>query len=142
MIKKIILFLVIAIAIGVGVGLYLYNKPHETAADIEIFEDISAHDLYAKFKTDQKASLSTYLNKNLMVSGNLESFVQDSAGTKWTLSTQSEDLGVITVTFAEPLLNNPTVNQMVKVQGLCAGYLEGDELLGGEIQLNQAVVAQ
>ena len=77
-----------------------------------------------------------------MVSGNLESFVQDSAGTKWTLSTQSEDLGVITVTFAEPLLNNPTVNQMVKVQGLCAGYLEGDELLGGEIQLNQAVVAQ
>lgn len=142
MLKKIILFFVIAIVIAAGIGIYLYNKPHETAADMEIFEEISAHDLYSKFKTDQKLSLSTYLNKNLLVSGNLESFVQDSAGTKWTLSTQSEDLGVITVTFAEPLMSKPIVNQLVKVQGLCAGYLEGDELLGGEIQLNQAVVAQ
>ena len=142
MLKKIILFIGLALILALAIGLYLYNKPHETAADIEVFEEINAHDLYTKFKTDQKNALITYLNKNLLVSGNLESFVQDSAGTKWTLSTQSEDLGVITVTFSEPLSQNPVVNQMVKVQGLCAGYLEGDEFLGGEIQLNQAVVAQ
>ena len=142
MLKKIVLFLVIGLAVGLAIGLYLYNKPHETAADIEIFEEISAHDLYAKFVTDQKNALTTYLNKNLLVTGNLESFVQDSSGTKWTLSTQSDDLGVVTVTFAEPLNQKPILNQSVKVQGLCAGFLEGDELLGGEIQLNQAVVAQ
>ena len=142
MLKKVIVFFLIVIALGMAIGLYLYNKPHETAADVEVFEDLSAQDLYAKFKTDQKSALTTYLNKNLLITGNLESFVQDSAGTKWTLSTQSEDLGVITVTFSEPLPQNPVVNQMVKVQGLCAGYLEGDEFLGGEIQLNQAVVAQ
>jgi hypothetical protein len=142
MLKKIVLFLVFGLAVGLAIGLYLYNKPHETAADIEIFEEISAHDLYAKFSTDQKNALATYLNKNLLVTGSLESFVQDSSGTKWTLSTQSDDLGVVTVTFAEPLNQKPTLNQSVKVQGLCAGFLEGDELLGGEIQLNQAVVAQ
>ncbi len=142
MIKKIVLFLALAIALGLAVGLYLYNKPYETAADVEVFEEINAHDLYAKFKSDPKNAINTYLNKNLLVSGNLESFVQDSAGTKWTLSTQSEDLGVITITFSQPLTQNPVVNQMVKVQGLCAGYLEGDEFLGGEIQLNQAVLAQ
>jgi hypothetical protein len=142
MLKKIILFLGVALIVGFAFGLYLYNKPHETAADVAIFEEITAHDLYAKFMTDQKSALSTYLNKNLLVTGNLESFIQDSAGTKWTLSTQTEDLGIITITFAEPLTDNPTLNQMVKVQGLCAGYLEGDEFLGGEIQLNQAVLAQ
>ncbi len=142
MLKKVIVFFLIVIALGTAIGLYLYNKPHETAADVEVFEEINAHDLYAKFKTDPKNAINTYLNKNLLVSGNLESFVQDSAGTKWTLSTQSEDLGVITVTFSEPLAQNPMVNQLVKVQGLCAGYLEGDEFLGGEIQLNQAGVAQ
>lgn len=140
--KNIMIILAIALVLGICFGIYQYYKPHETAADVEVFQEINAHDLYAKFKTDQKNAIAIYLNKNLLVTGNLESFVQDSAGTKWTLSTQSEDLGVITVTFSEPLTLNPVVNQMVKVQGLCAGYLEGDEFLGGEIQLNQAVVAQ
>ena len=67
MLKKIVLFLIIGLAVGLAIGLYLYNKPHETAADIEIFEEISAHDLYAKFATDQKNALTTYLNKNLLV---------------------------------------------------------------------------
>ena len=51
MLKKVIVFFLIVIALGTAIGLYLYNKPHETAADVEVFEEINAHDLYAKFKT-------------------------------------------------------------------------------------------
>jgi hypothetical protein len=138
--KKILIFLLIVIAIGGAIGLYLYNKPHETAADVEVFQELSAQDLYQKFLMDPDA-VKTYLNKNLKITGKVESFSADST-VKWILSTQAEDMGVITVTFAEKPLQNPTVGNQVTVQGLCAGYLAGDEILGGEVQLNQAVVVQ
>jgi hypothetical protein len=138
--KKILIFLLIVIAIGGAIGLYLYNKPHETAADVEVFQELSAQDLYQKFLKDPEA-VKTYLNKNLKITGKVESYSADST-VKWIMSTQAEDMGVITVTFAEKPLQNPIIGNQVTVQGLCAGYLAGDEILGGEVQLNQAVVVE
>jgi len=147
MLKKIILFLAIAIVIAAGIGIYLYNKPHETAADMEIFEEISANDLMKQFDTDRGAFMKKYLNKNLLVTGSVQSFGQDSIRTQLSMSTESNSSGIISVTFADSLELKPKKNQLIKIKGICIGFkeeieMDGLVLLGPEIQLNQAVVAQ
>ncbi len=147
MLKKVIVFFLIVIALGTAIGLYLYNKPHETAADVEVFEELSANDLFKQFDLDRGAFLKKYINKNLLISGNVQSFSQDTSGTHLSMSTQSVSGGIISVTFADSLQIKPIANQLIRIQGICIGFkeeveMDGIILLGPEIQLNQAVVAQ
>lgn len=147
MIKKVIVFFLIVIAIGMAIGLYLYNKPHKTASDVEIFEELSANDLMKQFDLDRGAFLKRYINKNLLISGQVQSFSQDSSGTHLSMSTQSVSGGIVSITFADSLQVKPITNQLMRIQGICIGFkeeveMDGIILLGPEIQLNQAVVAQ
>lgn len=121
-------------------GLYLWNKPAKSAASEEVFATTDAQSIYQEFKNNPEESAKKYLNKNLEISGAVESFSQDSSGTKCVLVTGSDDMGVVSISFLENT-TNIEVGQNIIIRGLCAGYL-ADDLLGGNLQLNQAVLVQ
>ncbi len=138
--KKALVIIVILLAGVVTYGLYLWNKPAKSAASEELFATTDAASIYQEFYNNPEVSAKKYLNKNLQISGVVESFSQDSIGSKCVLATGSMDMGVVSISFLE---NNATlqVGQSIVIRGLCAGYL-ADELLGGNLQLNQAVLVQ
>ena len=138
--KKALVIIIIVLAGAVTYGLYLWNKPAKSAASEEVFATTDAASIYQEFYNNPEESAKKYLNKNLQINGMVESFSQDSTGSKCVLATGSMDMGVVSVTFLE---NNATlqVGQSIVIRGLCAGYLS-DDLMGGNLQLNQAVLVQ
>ena len=138
--KKALVIIIIVLAGVVTYGLYLWNKPAKSAASEEVFATTDAASIYQEFYNNPEGSAKKYLNKNLQINGMVESFSQDSTGLKCVLATGSMDMGVVSVTFLE---NNATlqVGQSIVIRGLCAGYLS-DDLMGGNLQLNQAVLVQ
>jgi hypothetical protein len=138
--KKALVILIILIAGAMVYGLYLWNKPAKSAASEEVFATTDAPTIYQEFKNNPEESAKKYLNKNIEISGAVESFSQDSSGSKCVLATGSDDMGVVSVSFIENT-SNIQVGQNIIIRGLCAGYL-ADDLLGGNLQLNQAVLVQ
>ncbi|MEN9333123.1 MAG: hypothetical protein RLY35_303 [Bacteroidota bacterium] len=138
--KKGLIILSFVLLGAVIYGIYLWNKPAKSAATEEVFASIQAPALYEEFKNNPEESAKKYLNKNLEISGSVESVAQDSSGSKCVLTTGSDDMGVISISFLKAT-ENIQIGQSVKIRGLCAGYL-ADDLLGGNVQLNQAVLVQ
>jgi hypothetical protein len=138
--KKGLVLLTLVLLGAVIYGVYLWNKPAKSAATEEVFASIQAPALYEEFKNNPEESAKKYLNKNLEISGSVESVAQDSSGSKCVLTTGSDDMGVVSVSFLNTT-ESIQVGQSVKIRGLCAGYL-ADDLLGGNVQLNQAVLVQ
>ncbi len=138
--KKALVIIIILLAGAMTYGIYLWNKPAKSADTEEVFATKDAATIYQEFYNNPEESAKKYLNKNLQISGVVESFSQDSTGSKCMLATGSVDMGVVSVTFLE---NTSTlqVGQNIVIKGLCAGYL-ADDLLGGNLQLNQAVLVQ
>jgi hypothetical protein len=138
--KRALVIIIILLAGALTYGLYLWNKPAKSAASEEVFATTDAASIYQEFYNNPEGSAKKYLNKNLQINGMVESFSQDSTGSKCVLATGSMDMGVVSVTFLE---NNATlqVGQSIVIRGLCAGYLS-DDLMGGNLQLNQAVLVQ
>jgi hypothetical protein len=138
--KRALVIIIILLAGALTYGLYLWNKPAKSAASEEVFATTDAASIYQEFYNNPEGSAKKYLNKNLQINGMVESFSQDSTGLKCVLATGSMDMGVVSVTFLE---NNATlqVGQSIVIRGLCAGYLS-DDLMGGNLQLNQAVLVQ
>lgn len=138
--KKLILIVVSVSLIAAGYGLYLYNKPAKSAESEEVYASVKATDLYAEFLAQPEESTKKYLNKNLEVSGIVDSFSQDSTGSKCVLVTGAPDMGVVSITFLE---NTPSlkVGETITIRGLFTGYLT-DDLLGGNLLLNQAILVQ
>ena len=138
--KKALVIIIIVLTGAMAYGLYLWNKPAKSAASEEVFATTDAASIYQEFYNNPEESAKKYLNKNLQINGVVESFSQDSTGSKCVMATGSMDMGVVSVTFLE---NNSTlqIGQSIVIRGLCAGYL-ADDLMGGNLQLNQAVLVQ
>lgn len=138
--KKLLLIVFGALFLAAAYGIYLYNKPSKSAASEDVFANVTAPNIYAEFLNSPEESAKKYLNKNLEVSGSVESFSQDSTGSKCVLVTNAPDMGVVSISFLE---NTPSlqIGQSIVIRGLCAGYL-ADDLLGGNLQLNQAILVQ
>ena len=138
--KKALVIIIIVLTGAMAYGLYLWNKPAKSAASEEVFATTDAASIYQEFYNNPEESAKKYLNKNLQINGVVESFSQDSTGSKCVMATGSMDMGVVSVTFLE---NNATleIGQSIVIRGLCAGYL-ADDLMGGNLQLNQAVLVQ
>jgi hypothetical protein len=255
MMKKIFLILGLLLLTGAVVGYMMWNKPHKTADDVEVFEKLSADDLYQKFLKDPIAAFKLYGNKNLSVHGTIVNFskrgffsnpdslklmipgkyvgtdnfghdceivisqngdcfiespfLSNTSICKWTymddsrinitmeddnidpnlaqqisignatitfdglsmeggkfykrnssldngfsklqhkdtftinLSTNSGDFGLVSFVLAET--NEEfffEVGKEIEIKGFCAGFIEGMDLLGGEVQLNQGVIVR
>jgi hypothetical protein len=141
--KKILITAIVGLIITAGVGFYLYNMPAKTAANQDVFEVKSAAQLYLDFSSKEAESTTKYLDKNLEVFGTIQDLDRDSTGRVKNInfSTGSDDGGIVSVSFTADQNILQKEGDSLRIRGLCRGYLAGD-LLGGEVQLSQAVSVQ
>lgn len=115
-----ILFL-IGLLIGVFVAYKMYTKPHR---DVEAAEaiNVEAKKLVSDYESNEKGADSIYLNKVLLVSGTIAEVSKNQEG-KDVVSLTGSDMGNVMCTLENNPAQIPLKDQVVKVKGICTGYL-------------------
>jgi hypothetical protein len=122
--KKVLVISGILLAVAAIAVAIIWYKPHKKAED-ETGIAISAKDLYAAFTRNEQAANKEYLNKVLVVTGELLSTEKNQDGQTVAVlqATQSDDLmpsGVM-CTMRDKTVVIPQ-GKTVTIKGFCTGY--------------------
>jgi len=121
--KRIFIFLAVVVLAGGLYGIYLFNKkPADTREETADFE-ISATDLVKAFSSDEETATKKYVDKILMVTGQIKEINITSS----TLFLESADpLANVTCSFygdENAKLKKLQSGEIVHVKGKCTGKL-------------------
>ena len=130
--KKILIGLVLLAVIGACIGYYMYNKPVDKMAQMTVDESISAEQLFTNFETDEAAANQKYLDKVLVVKGEVVKTKKDES--KATILLDTGDMLANIMCQMESLdVDLPENGSTVSIKGLCTGYLTDVVLIKGII---------
>lgn len=124
--KKVLLFLVPVILIGLGVVYAIYNKPHKNMEKTEADLQVKAFDLFAEFENNEAKANEKYLEKVLVVEGEITDISANEAGNiSLTLKSSSDMFGVICQMdeLTEHERTEFQVGETVSIKGICTGML-------------------
>jgi hypothetical protein len=127
--KKIILFIIISLAvIGFAIGYIIWNKPHRDVKDANAISE-SAVAVYNLFTSDSTKAKTIYENKILTVSGEVRQVSLNQKNEQIILLKTNTDGGNINCTMEENIAN-PKPGEVIKLKGICSGYIGGDADMG------------
>ena len=127
--KKIILITIVAIVVISAItGYMMWNKPHKDVKDADAVK-ITAVDLYNIFITDSAKAKSSYTDKVVLVSGEVN---------RVSLNQQSQQVVFIKTAVTSAFVNctmeqkavDCKVGDKVIIKGICSGYIAGDADMG------------
>lgn len=124
--KSIIIFLILIIGVVVAVFILKWVfKPTESdvssrKADIEI----SASELIKNYKENEDSSNSVYLNKIIVVNGTINRISEVGTGFSVYLKDAEDNSGVLcSFTDSNPDTSSLKTGEIIKIKGICSGYL-------------------
>jgi tRNA_anti-like len=101
---------------------YIFNKPHRSLDQAESIT-VPADSLLASYLQDEKNANSIYLDKALVVSGEIAEINKNQSGqTVIILQTQDPMAGVV-CTLQKIPETGLKIGQQVQVMGFCSGYI-------------------
>jgi hypothetical protein len=116
------LFVLIVLA-GI-IGYYMYNKPVDSLENVKPVATLSADSIFQLYEQDEAKTNELYLDRVINVTGKIQSVLSDTSGLSINLQTSSGLFGVSCK--MDPGYSDATQfteGQVVKVKGLCSGYL-------------------
>lgn len=104
--------------------LYVFKKSDSNVASRKTDVEISARDLVAHFEENESLANKDFLDKVILVKGNIESVNEDSLGISVYLKNSDDIAGVIcSFSKGDVDLKKIIPGNTIKVKGLCTGYL-------------------
>ncbi|MBL7941706.1 MAG: hypothetical protein JNM00_03015 [Flavobacteriales bacterium] len=125
--KKVLYIVLVLIVAGGAIGYYMWNKPHETALNVETAFQMNASDLYAAFESDSASANTKYLGKMIEISGEVTSTEKMENGTNVVYLKAPSEMGVVSCQMMKEETTTPTASEKVTIKGHCNGF-EGDLL--------------
>jgi hypothetical protein len=124
--KNIFIGAIIALVTGVSTALIMYNKPHTDVSKTKEDITLEANTLLSAFENDEQLANKKYLEKILVVKGNITAINFDNEG-YGIISLQPENaMGSILCHLQNKEtteISNLKINQTVHIKGICTGYL-------------------
>jgi hypothetical protein len=126
--KKLLWFtiaiLMVGLVSGISVWLFVFKKSDISVASRSVQVEITVDELVRLFETDESKANNEFLDKVILVVGKVESVNADSLGASIYLIDSDELAGVI-CNFSSGVVDINTISkgQMLKVKGLCSGFL-------------------
>lgn len=121
--KKLIIGIAIAVLIGGVYGYMQYNKPHLDIGKATVDYNLDAKDLLEDFQNDEAAAGEKYLDKVLLVNGEVKEISVQDEKTSIMLKT-GDPLSSILCELEEPGdLEKISPGQQIKIKGVCSGML-------------------
>ncbi len=120
-----ILLVTSAIIVIAGiVGYSIWNEPHRDVKNADAVKT-NAIALYRNLTTDSATMKSKFINKIVIVSGEVKNVLQNQKGQQIILLKTSISGGAVNCTMEEKS-NKVKPGDTISIKGVCSGYIGGD----------------
>ena len=130
----IVIALIAAIAFGVYYYVFVYSSQHRRQVQSEIGIEITSDSLVAKYQADEKLANSLYLNKAVVVTGNLLSIDKNQEGKTTLVIGRSDSFSNVSVTMISTAAITQKVGESITIKGLCTGALSDVVITDGVVE--------
>jgi alkyl sulfatase BDS1-like metallo-beta-lactamase superfamily hydrolase len=126
--------LIAAIAFGVYYYVFVYSSQHRRQVQSEIGIVITSDSLVAKYQADEKLANSIYLNKAVVVTGNLLSIDKNQEGKTTLVIGRTDSFSNVSVTMISTAAIIQKVGESITIKGLCTGALSDVVITDGVVE--------
>ena len=126
--------LIAAIAFGVYYYVFVYSSQHRRQVQSEIGIAITSDSLVAKYQSDEKLANSLYLNKAVVVTGNLLSIDKNQEGKTTLVIGRTDSFSNVSVTMISTAAIIQKVGESITIKGLCTGALSDVVITDGVVE--------
>ena len=126
--------LIAAIAFGVYYYVFVYSSQHRRQVQSEIGIVITSDSLVAKYQADEKLANSLYLNKAVVVTGNLLSIDKNQEGKTTLVIGRTDSFSNVSVTMISTAAIIQKVGESITIKGLCTGALSDVVITEGVVE--------
>ena len=126
--------LIAAIAFGVYYYVFVYSSQHRRQVQSETGIVITSDSLVAKYQADENLANSLYLNKAVVVTGNLLSIDKNQEGKTTLVIGSSDSFSNVSVTMISTAAIIQKVGESITIKGLCTGALSDVVITDGVVE--------
>ena len=126
--------LIAAIAFSVYYYIFIYSSNNHRKVQSETGIVITSDSLVAKYQADENLANSIYLNKAVVVTGNLLSIDKNQEGKTTLVIGSSDSFSNVSVTMISTALITQKVGESITIKGLCTGALSDVVITDGVVE--------
>jgi len=126
--------LIAAIAFSVYYYIFIYSSNNHRQVQSETGIVITADSLVAKYQADEKLANSLYLNKAVVVTGNLLSIDKNQEGKTTLVIGRSDSFSNVSVTMISTAPITQKAGTPITIKGLCTGALSDVVITDGVVE--------
>ena len=126
--------LIAAIAFGVYYYVFVYSSQHRRQVQSETGIVITSDSLVAKYQADENLANSLYLNKAVVVTGNLLSIDKNQEGKTTLVIGRTDSFSNVSVTMISTAAIIQKVGESITIKGLCTGALSDVVITDGVVE--------
>lgn len=126
--------LIAAIAFSVYYYVFVYSSNNHRQVQSETGIVITSDSLVAKYQADEKLANSLYLNKAIVVTGNLLSIDKNQEGKTTLVIGRSDAFSNVSVTMISTTPITQKVGESITIKGLCTGALSDVVITDGVVE--------
>ena len=126
--------LIAAIAFSVYYYIFIYSSNNHRKVQSETGIVITSDSLVAKYQADEKLANSLYLNKAVVVTGNLLSIDKNQEGKTTLVIGRSDSFSNVSITMSSNLPIAQKVGESITIKGLCTGALSDVVITDGVVE--------
>jgi hypothetical protein len=116
------------IVIAAIIGFMIWNEPHRDIKDAAALKT-NAVQLYSDLTKDSATMKSKFVNRILIVSGEVKKVLKNQNGDQVILLKTNVSDGSVNCTMEEKA-NNVKPGNTISIKGICSGYIGGDLDMG------------
>ena len=126
--------LIAAIAFSVYYYIFIYSSNNHRKVQSETGIVITSDSLVAKYQADEKLANSLYLNKAVVVTGNLLSIDKNQEGKTTLVIGKSDSFSNVSVTMISTAPITQKIGESITIKGLCTGALSDVVITDGVVE--------
>ena len=130
----IIITLIAAIAFSAYYYIFIYSSNNHRQVQSEIGIVITSDSLVAKYQADENLANSLYLNKAVVVTGNLLSIDKNQEGKTTLVLGRADSFSNVSVTMISTAPITQKVGESITIKGLCTGALSDVVITDGVVE--------
>ena len=130
----IIIALIAAIAFSAYYYIFIYSSNNHRQVQSEIGIVITSDSLVAKYQADENLANSLYLNKAVVVTGNLLSIDKNQEGKTTLVLGRADSFSNVSVTMISTAPITQKVGESITIKGLCTGALSDVVITDGVVE--------
>ena len=123
-----------AIAFSIYYYVFVYSSQHRRQVQSETAIVITSDSLVAKYQADEKLANSLFLNKAVVVTGQIISIDKNQEGKITLVLGHTDSFSNVSITMNSSAPITQKIGETITIKGLCTGALSDVVITDGEVE--------